>query len=231
MSSFISAAKMRILFVEDEEGVAHFIKKGLEEERYTVDHVANGEEGLELIRLYEYDLAVLDVMLPGISGMEVCSQIRKKGLSMPILLLTARDSVRDKVLGLDSGADDYLTKPFSFDELLARVRALMRRKHDSLVELRYQELRIDTLSHRVFVKDQEVLLSPKEYNILLFLLRNKGRVVSRTRILENVWGYDFNPNTNVVDVHIKSLREKIGEFIPSSFIRSVRGVGYVLDKS
>jgi len=222
---------MRILFVEDEEGVAHFIKKGLEEERYTVDHVANGEEGLELIRLYEYDLAVLDVMLPGISGMEVCSQIRKKGLSMPILLLTARDSVRDKVLGLDSGADDYLTKPFSFDELLARVRALMRRKHDSLVELRYQELRIDTLSHRVFVKDQEVLLSPKEYNILLFLLRNKGRVVSRTRILENVWGYDFNPNTNVVDVHIKSLREKIGEFIPSSFIRSVRGVGYVLDKS
>jgi DNA-binding response OmpR family regulator len=163
--------------------------------------------------------------------MEVCSQIRKKGLSIPILLLTARDSVRDKVLGLDSGADDYLTKPFSFDELLARVRALMRRKHDSLVELRYQDLRIDTLSHRVYVRDQEVLLSPKEYNILLFLLRNRGRVVSRTRILENVWGYDFNPNTNVVDVHIKSLREKIGEFIPSSFIRSVRGVGYVIDKA
>jgi DNA-binding response OmpR family regulator len=222
---------MRILFVEDEEGVAHFIRKGLEEERYTVDHVTNGEEGLELIQLHEYDLAVLDVMLPGISGMEVCSQIRKKGLSIPILLLTARDSVRDKVLGLDSGADDYLTKPFSFDELLARVRALMRRKHDSLVELRYQDLRIDTLSHRVYVRDQEVLLSPKEYNILLFLLRNRGRVVSRTRILENVWGYDFNPNTNVVDVHIKSLREKIGEFIPSSFIRSVRGVGYVIDKA
>jgi DNA-binding response OmpR family regulator len=222
---------MRILFVEDEEGVAHFIRKGLEEERYTVDHVTNGEEGLELIQLHEYDLAVLDVMLPGISGMEVCSQIRKKGLSIPILLLTARDSVRDKVLGLDSGADDYLTKPFSFDELLARVRALMRRKHHSLVELRYQDLRIDTLSHRVYVRDQEVLLSPKEYNILLFLLRNRGRVVSRTRILENVWGYDFNPNTNVVDVHIKSLREKIGEFIPSSFIRSVRGVGYVIDKA
>jgi DNA-binding response OmpR family regulator len=222
---------MRILFVEDEEGVAHFIRKGLEEERYTVDHVTNGEEGFELIQLHEYDLAVLDVMLPGISGMEVCSQIRKKGLSIPILLLTARDSVRDKVLGLDSGADDYLTKPFSFDELLARVRALMRRKHDSLVELRYQDLRIDTLSHRVYVRDQEVLLSPKEYNILLFLLRNRGRVVSRTRILENVWGYDFNPNTNVVDVHIKSLREKIGEFIPSSFIRSVRGVGYVIDKA
>jgi DNA-binding response OmpR family regulator len=222
---------MRIIFIEDEKGVAHFIKKGLEEEHYTVDHVTNGEEGLELIHVHEYDLAVLDVMLPGLSGMDVCAQIRKKGLRIPILMLTAKDSVRDKVLGLDSGADDYLTKPFSFDEFLARVRALIRRKHDNLVELRYQELRIDTLSHRVYVREQEVLLRPKEYNILLYLLRNRGRVVSRTRILENVWGYDFNPNTNVVDVHIKSLREKIGEFIPSSFIRSVRGVGYVIDKA
>ena len=220
---------MRIALIEDEIGVANFIKKGLEEEYYTVDHVTDGEEGLFLIHAYEYDLVVLDVMLPGLSGMDVCTQIRDKGLRIPILMLSARNLVKDKVLGLDSGADDYITKPFSFDEFLARVRALLRRRQDTFVELRHSELRIDTLSHRVYVKEREVPLRPKEYAILLYILKNKGRVVSRTQILENVWGYDFNPNTNIVDVHIKSLREKISECVPAKFIRSIRGTGYIID--
>jgi DNA-binding response OmpR family regulator len=146
------------------------------------------------------------------------------------MMLTAKDTVKDKVVGLDSGADDYITKPFAFDEFIARVRALLRRKQDSLVELRYRELRIDTLSHKVYAGDREIPLRPKEYAILLYLLRNKGQALSRTQIIENVWGYDFNPNTNIVDVHIKSLREKIAEFIPSEFIRSVRGTGYMIEE-
>jgi DNA-binding response OmpR family regulator len=220
---------MRIALIEDEIGVANFIKKGLEEEFYTVDHFTDGQGGLSLINTHEYDLLVLDIMLPGLSGMDVCTQIRDKGLRIPILMLSARNSVKDKVLGLDCGADDYITKPFSFDEFLARVRALLRRRQDAFVELRHSELRIDTLSHRVYVKETEVPLRPKEYAILLYMLKNKGRVVSRTQILENVWGYDFNPNTNVIDVHIKSLREKIGEYIPAKFIRSIRGTGYIID--
>lgn len=222
---------MKILLVEDEKGVANFIKKGLEEEQYTVDLAIDGEEGLSLAFTSQYDLIVLDIMLPGINGIEICKQIRKKNIQTPVMMLTAKDSVRDKVIGLDSGADDYITKPFSFDEFVARVRALLRRKQDSLVELRYKKLRLDTLSHKVYVGDKEVLLRPKEYAILLYLLRNKGQALSRTQIIENVWGYDFNPTTNIVDVHIKSLREKIAYFIPADFIRSVRGTGYMIEEA
>lgn len=220
---------MRILLVEDEKGVASFLKRGLEEEQYIVDLATDGETGLSLAFANPYDLIILDIMLPGVNGIDICQQVRKKNIQTPVIMLTAKDSVRDKVTGLDSGADDYITKPFSFEEFVARVRALLRRRQDSLVELRYRNLRIDTMGHKVFCGDREISLRPKEYAILHYLLRNKGRVLSRTQIIENVWGYDFNPNTNIVDVHIKSLREKIGEHTPSDFIRSVRGTGYMIE--
>jgi len=220
---------MRILLVEDEKGVAKFVKKGLEEEHYTVDHEVNGKEALNHIAANQYDLIILDIMLPGMNGIDICRNIRSGGIQTPVMMLTARESVGDKVQALDSGADDYLTKPFSFDELLARIRALLRRKKDSMPELTAGKLRLDVTARKVFVGDQEAIISPKEFAILQYLLRNKGRVVSRTQILENIWGYDFNPSTNVVDVHIKTLREKIGQFMQIDIIRSVRGVGYTID--
>lgn len=219
---------MNILLVEDEQGVAGFIRKGLEEEHYSVDLAVNGEEGLALATSRQYDLFVLDVMLPGINGIDLCLKIRERGVQTPVLMLTAKDSVRDKVLGLNSGADDYMTKPFSFEEFLARVHALLRRKPDKLTEMTHHELRVDTIAHRVFINDNEVSLRPKEYAILVYLLKNRGKVISRAQMLSDIWGYDFNPNTNFVDVHIKSLREKLGQFSSFSFVQSVRGVGYMI---
>jgi len=218
---------MRILLVEDEKGVANFIKKGLEEEFYSIDHSTDAEKALLFLDTNTYDMIILDVMMPGMNGFDLCRKIRQRGIQTPILMLTARDSVKDKVQGLDSGADDYLTKPFSFDEFLARVRALLRRKQDTLTEFTYGILKIDAVSHRVHAGDIEILLRPKEFSILMYLIKNKGRVLSRTQILENIWGYDFNPNTNLVDVHIKSLREKLKQHALSEYIRSVRGVGYM----
>jgi DNA-binding response OmpR family regulator len=218
---------MRIMLVEDEKGVANFIKKGLEEEYYSIDHSTDAEGALLFLEANTYDLIILDVMMPGMNGFDLCRKIRKKGVQTPILMLTAKDSVKDKVHGLDSGADDYLTKPFSFEEFLARVRALLRRKQDTLTEYTYGTLRIDAVSHRVHAQDKEIFLRPKEFSILMYLIKNRGRVLSRTQILENIWGYDFNPNTNIVDVHIKSLREKLKEFSLAQCIRSVRGVGYM----
>ena len=217
---------MRILLVEDEKGVANFIKKGLEEEYYSIDHATEAEGALDFLEVNTYDMIILDVMMPGMNGFDLCRKIRQKGIQTPILMLTARDSVKDKVHGLDSGADDYLTKPFSFEEFLARVRALLRRKQDTLTEFTYGLLKIDSISHRVHAGDKEILLRPKEFAILMYLVKNNGRVLSRTQILENIWGYDFNPNTNLVDVHIKSLREKLKPYCPEC-IRSVRGVGYM----
>ncbi len=217
---------MNILLVEDENGVANFIRKGLEEEGYTIDLAVDGNEGFSLATNKRYDLIILDIMLPGVNGIDLCRQIRQKDVQSPVLMLTARDSVKDKVLGLNSGADDYLTKPFSFDEFLARVRALLRRKPDKLTEITFKELRVDTITHQVFIGDNEVVLRPKEYAVLLYLLKNKGQAISRSQMLAHVWGYDFNPNTNFVDVHIKSLREKLGQFSSTQFIQSVRGVGY-----
>jgi len=218
---------MRILLVEDEKGVANFIKKGLEEEYYSIDHSTDAEGGLLFLEANKYDLIILDVMMPGMNGFELCKTIRQKKIQTPILMLTARDSVQDKVRGLDSGADDYLTKPFSFEEFLARVRALLRRKEDNLTEFTHGSLKIDAVSHRVFVGETEIFLRPKEFSILMYLVQNKGRVLSRTQILENIWGYDFNPNTNIVDVHIKALREKLKQYSFDESIRSVRGVGYM----
>ncbi|MDH4230449.1 MAG: response regulator transcription factor [Nitrospirota bacterium] len=219
---------MRILLVEDEKGVANFIKKGLQEEYYTIDHSIDAEGGLLFLDTTTYDLIILDVMMPGMNGFDLCKKIRQRGVHSPILMLTARDSVKDKVHGLDSGADDYLTKPFSFEEFLARVRALLRRKQDKLTEFVHGALKIDAISHRVYAGGKEIVLRPKEFSILVYLVRNKGRVLSRTQILENIWGYDFNPNTNIVDVHIKALREKLKGYSLHDLIRSVRGVGYMV---
>lgn len=219
---------MRILLVEDEKNVSSFIKKGLEEEFYTVDVAEDGTEGLFVATSNDYDLMILDIMLPGISGIELCKRLREKGIRKPILMLTAIDSVGSKVEGLESGADDYLTKPFAFSELLARIKALLRRAVDSVSELFLDDLRIDLLSRRVFRGGKEIILTPKEFSLLEYLLRNKGRVLSRTQIIENIWGYNFDPTTNIVDVHIKFLREKVDAGFNKKLIHTVRGAGYVL---
>jgi DNA-binding response OmpR family regulator len=219
---------MRLLLVEDEKNVASFIKKGLEEEFYTVDVAEDGLEGYSKATSTVYDLAIVDIMLPGLNGIELCKRLREKGMKLPILLLTAIDSVESKVKGLESGADDYLTKPFAFSELLARVKALLRRASDRASELFLDDLRIDLLARRVFRGSKEISLTPKEFSLLEYLLRNKDKVLSRTEIIENVWGYDFDPTTNIVDVHIKFLREKVETGFHKKLIHTVRGTGYVL---
>ena len=221
---------MRVLLIEDEPGVARFIKKGLEQEAFAVDVATDGDVGLELALGEPYDLMVVDVMLPGRDGLSVCRAVRQQRIHTPLLLLTARDRVQDKVAGLDSGADDYLTKPFSFEELLARIRALMRRRHAEVIELRLGPLRIDPITRRAFAEERELPLRPKEYAVLEFLVRNRGNLATRTRILENVWGYDFDPLTNTLDVHITSLRGKLKEASARIRIRTVRGVGYRLEE-
>lgn len=219
---------MRILLVEDEKNVAAFIKKGLEEEFYSVDIAEDGSEGLLMARSNDYDLIILDIMLPGMNGVELCKKIREKDRRVPILMLTAVDSVESKVQGLESGADDYLTKPFAFSELLARIKALLRRVPDTLSELTIDDLRMELLSRRVFRGSREITLTPKEFSLLEYLLRNSGRVLSRTQIIENVWGYNFDPGSNVVDVHIKFLREKIDSGSEKKLIHTIRGAGYIL---
>ena len=220
---------MRILLIEDENNIAAFIKKGLEEEYYTVDVAQNGSDGLNMAMSNEYDLIIMDLRLPGkMNGIALCKELRGIGFKTPILMLTALDTVDNKVEGLESGADDYMTKPFAFAELLARVRSLGRRKDNFLSQLSIADLRIDLLSRRVFRADHEIILSPKDFSILEHLLRNKGRVLSRTQIIEKVWGYDFYPDTNVVDVHIKFLREKIDKDFDTKLIHTVRGIGYIM---
>lgn len=219
---------MRILLVEDEKNVVAFIKKGLEEEFYSVDVSENGSEGLLMASSNEYDLILLDIMLPQINGVELCKQLREKGIKTPILMLTAKDSVTSKVEGLESGADDYLTKPFVFSELLARIKALLRRASESIRELTIEDLRMDLLSRRVFRGGKEIALTPKEFSLLEYLMRNKGRVLTRTQMIENIWGYTFDPNSNVVDVHIKYLREKVDAGFHKKLIHTVRGTGYIL---
>jgi heavy metal response regulator len=219
---------MRLLLVEDDNKVAAFIKKGLEEEYYTVDTAEDGNDGLLMAGEINYDLVILDWMLPGITGLDLCRQLRAQGIKTPVLMLTAMDSVEDKVKGFESGADDYLTKPFAFSELLARIKALLRRTSDSTSEHTLDDLRIELLTRRVFRGGKEIILTPKEFALLEYLIRNKGRVLSRTQIIENIWGYDFDPLTNIVDVHIRSLREKIDKEHERKLIRTVRGAGYVL---
>ena len=222
---------MRILLVEDEKKMASFIERGLKEEGYSVDVCSDGETGWEMASINEYDCILLDVMLPKISGLELCRKLRSEGKSVPVLMLTARDSVEDKIKGLDQGADDYLTKPFSFEELLARIRALLRRpqEFEEKTRLKAGDLEMDLLGRRVFVKGEEAVLSQKEFALLEYLMRHKGKVVSRTQIAEHVWDIHFDPMSNTIDVYINFLRKKIdaGNHRESR-IETVRGAGYRL---
>jgi heavy metal response regulator len=220
---------VRILIVEDEKKVAGFIKKGLEEETYAVDVAYDGEEGFHLAAMNEYDMIILDWMLPKMDGLEVLTQLRDKKVSTPILLLTAKDAVDDKVTGLNKGADDYLTKPFAFSELLARIRSLLRRgQAETQTELKVGDLILDMVSHKVSREDEEIELTGKEYSLLEYFMRNEGKVLTRTMIAEHVWDYNFDTFTNVIDVYVNHLRKKIDKKYPAKLLHTLRGVGYVM---
>jgi heavy metal response regulator len=220
---------MYILVVEDDRKVASFLKKGLQEESYTVDVAYDGEDGLTLAMANQYDLIILDIMLPEKDGIQVLRELRTRSISIPILMLTARDSVEDKVQGLDWGADDYLTKPFAFAELLARIRAIMRRgKPDLPVQLTAADLTLDPVTRRVQRSGKEIELTSKEYALLEYFLKNKGQVLTRSLISEHVWGYQFDTGTNIVSVYVNYLRNKVDTGFDRKLIHTVRGVGYVL---
>ncbi len=220
---------MRILLVEDNQAVARFILKGLREEAYAVDHVDNGTDAIAPLLSGDYDLAVLDVMLPYLDGFSLTERVRKQGATLPILMLTARDSVGDKIEGLDRGADDYLTKPFSFDEFVARIRALLRRG-DALTptKLIVADLVMDPARHKVMRGGRDIELTAREYALLEYLLRNRNRILTRTSILEHVWDIHFDNDSNVIDVYIRYLRRKIDDDFSQKLIHTVRGVGYTL---
>ncbi len=220
---------MRILVVEDETRLASLLRRGLTEEGHAVDLATDGEEALTWIDIFpeSFDAVVLDIMLPGIDGLEVCRRLRRTRIQTPILLLTARDTVTDRVEGLDAGADDYLVKPFAFAELAARLRALGRRPPETReTVLEARELRLDPAARRVWRGNAEIDLPNKEFRILEFLMRHPGRVLTRTMIAEHVWDYDFPNVTNVIDVHIRQLRRKLGDPYPGELIQTVRGAGY-----
>ena len=220
---------MRLLLVEDDPNLGRFVQKGLQEERYAVDVAMDGEEGLFLATVTQYDLIILDIMLPKLDGLGVCRKLRDERKTTPILMLTARESVEDKVAGLDTGADDYLTKPFAFTELLARVRALLRRGSVMPAgRFKALDLELDPVSHRVWRAGQEITLTNKEFALLEFLLRNANQVLTRTGIIEHVWDVHYDSMTNIVDVHIRALRAKIDRNFSPPLIHTVRGVGYVL---
>jgi len=221
---------MRILLVEDEKKIASFIAKGLREERYAVDIAYNGEGALTDVAVYDYDLIITDIMMPGMNGFELIKKLRNSQNKTPILILTAKDKVDDKIFGLDSGADDYLTKPFAFAELLARIRALHRRPNALLEKLEIADLVLEPATHDVKRGGKKINLTPKEFSLLEFLMRNKGRVVTRTTLIEHVWDMYFDSDTNLVDVFISYLRKKIEPKGKSQLIYSVRGVGYILEE-
>ena len=220
---------MRILVVEDEEKVASFVKKGLEQSSYTVDTVTTGDDALAFALSTAYDAIVLDIMLPGRDGLSVVRELRTRGISTPVLALTARGSLEDKIHGLDSGCDDYLPKPFAFDELLARLRALLRRQPASrAVKLEYSGIALDPVTRGITRDGKPIELTNKEYALLELLLRHPGQVFTRTAILESVWGYDFDAGSNVLEVYMNFLRKKIDTTGKKKLLHTVRGVGYVL---
>jgi DNA-binding response OmpR family regulator len=219
---------MRILVVEDEKKVASFIKKGLQQEGYAVDAVHDGQEALQSATAFDYDLIVLDLMLPKRLGLDVLRELRSKKPSLPVLVLTAKGALEDKVAGLDAGADDYLIKPFAFAELSARIRALLRRGTQENTRLQIADLEIDSGARQVRRGGQVIDLKMKEYALLEFLLRNANRAVTRTMIVEHVWDIHFDSVSNVVDVHINSLRNKIDKGFHPPLIHTIRGVGYML---
>ncbi len=221
---------MRILLVEDDVRIANFVVKGLRENAYAVDVAGDGEDALYQAAINSYDIIILDVMIPFKNGFEVCAELRSEGNKTPILMLTARDAVDDKISGLDFGADDYLTKPFEFGELLARLRALLRRNSEIRPpKIKVADLEIDTLAQRVWRAGSEILLTTKEYALLEYLAREKGRVVGRAEIAEHVWDENFDTFSNLIDVYIKRLRSKMDEGFAVQLIHTKRGAGYVLD--
>jgi DNA-binding response OmpR family regulator len=219
---------MRILIIEDERKVAEFIRKGLQQEGFAVDISSDGEEGAYQAEHFDYDAVILDLMLPLVPGLEVLGRIRAHKPNLPVLILTARGSVEDKVTGLDSGANDYLVKPFAFAELSARVRALLRRGAPDATTLRLADLEMNVVTRMVTRAGQKIDLKPKEFALLEFLLRNAKRPVTRTMIIEHVWDIHFDSVSNVVDVHINSLRNRVDRGFPLPLIHTLRGVGYML---
>ena len=218
---------MRILIVEDEPGIAAFLKQGLEEEAFAVDVAEEGKKGLHLALSGEYDLLLLDWMLPGLSGIEVCRQFRKDYESTPIIFLTAKDTVDETIFGLQSGANDYIKKPFHFEELLERVKVQLRPKSGEHSIFVLGDITLNTETHQVHKGNQEIKLTQKEFALLEFLMRNKGKVCRRTRIIESVWDIHFDYNTSVIDVYINALRKKLQLSDKEGYIQTVRGVGYI----
>lgn len=220
---------MRILIVEDEKALANNLRRGLSEEGYSADVAYDGEEGGFMAETEPYDLIILDIMLPKKDGIAVLKNLRKEGIKTPVLMLTAKDAVSDKIRGLDSGADDYITKPFDFDELLARVRSLLRRKGEvKSAVITIADLEIDTAGHQVKRGGKEIPLSAREYALLEYLAYNKEKVVSRTDISEHIYDYDFDLDSNIIDVYINFLRNKIDKGFDKKLIHTIRGAGYIL---
>lgn len=218
---------MNILVIEDEPGIANFIKQGLEEEAYFVDIEENGTEGLTKALTGNYDLLLLDWMVPGLSGIEICRQFRKTHPDTPIIFLTAKDTVEETIFGLQAGANDYLKKPFNFDELVERIKVQLRPKARSQEKLTLGDIVLNTSTHQVFRKEQEIILTQKEFALLEYLMRNKGKVCKRTRIMHKVWDVQFDYNTGVLDVFINSLRKKLNLQKEEDYIQTIRGVGYI----
>ena len=221
---------MRLLLVEDDAKIASFILKGLKSAGYAVDHAADGQTGLELALSVPYDTAIVDVMLPKLDGLRLIQALRREKVDTPVIVLSARDAVEDRVRGLQTGGDDYLTKPFAFSELLARVQALIRRASGTTEPTRLQvaDLSLNLITREVRRADNAIDLQPREFSLLEYLMRNTGRVVSKTMIMEHVWDYHFDPGTNVVEARISRLRDKIDRGYDRKLIHTVRGVGYVL---
>lgn len=224
---------MRILLVEDDFKIAAFIKKGLKEARFNVEHFSNGEEGFLMASTQTYDAAIVDIMLPKLDGISLIEQLREQRINILVLILSAKRSIDDRVKGLQSGGDDYLTKPFAFSELLARVQALIRRAF-SIVEpasITVEDLSLNLLTHEIVRGGRKISLQPLEFALLEYLMRNAGRVVSKTMIMENVWDYNFDPQSNIVEVRVCKLRDKIDKNSDQKLIHTIRGVGYVLKKN
>jgi len=224
---------MKILIIEDDKDITSFVTKGLHEAGYVVDTASDGEDGYIKLRTNYYDAAIVDIMLPGMDGLTIIEKIRAKKINTPIIILSAKREVDDRIIGFQKGGDDYLTKPFSFSELLVRIQSLIRRSSDShnISILQCNDLTMNLISHTVSRGKSEINLQPKEFALLEYLMRNQERVLSKTLIMENIWDYNFDPQTNIVDVVVSRLRSKIDKNFNNKLLHTVRGVGYVLKKN
>lgn len=221
---------MQVLVVEDDKKIASFLIRNLKDEGFCADHAANGEEGLDLALTRSYDAAIVDIMLPRLDGLSLIEQLRRKGINTPVIILSAKRSVDDRIRGLQKGSDDYLTKPFAFSELLARLQALMRRAAGGTEPARFKagDLSMDLIKREVLREGKRIDLQPREFDLLKYLMQNSGKILSNTLILERIWGYGFDPQTNVVDVLVCRLRSKVDRDFEKKMIHTVRGIGYVL---